>query len=120
MTAPEGHARFRTLVMGRLAELGQPQRWLGEEIGAHLGVKAVAQTTVSSWLSATTNPGAEQVFAMEVVLGFRPGQLSRHLGYLPVDARHEAPTTEGAIRNEPIPQAAQRALLAALREMRKL
>lgn len=63
----------------------------------------VAQSTISTW---TTGGGASAspvtVFAVERALGVPPGHLSRHLGFMPVEACDE-PTvdTAYAIQNDP-------------------
>lgn len=54
-----------------------------EPIAHELGVSV---RTIRSWVRGerTTDPG--QVFALERALGCEPGELSRHLGYVPVAA----------------------------------
>jgi hypothetical protein len=51
------------------------------------------QTTVSNWLGGKTEPLRSQVFAIEAMLNLAPGSISRHLGYLPVDAVPAVETT---------------------------
>ena len=46
----------------------------------------VHQTSVSQWCAGQTEPQRRMVLEMERQLRLVPGLLSRHLGYLPVDA----------------------------------
>jgi DNA-binding transcriptional regulator YdaS (Cro superfamily) len=104
---------------GRLRELGTSQAWLGEQVGEATGQR-VSQSAVSSWITGTHQPSPEQVFALERVLGFRPGQLSRHWGYLPLEARSPGGGVEAAIRDDPeLASNAKRALVAAYRELKR-
>lgn len=121
MSNDDAREAFRTTIGHRLRELGGAQTWLGEELGAHLGTKAVSQSAVSAWIQGTSTPEPAVVFGLEHVLGLRPGQLSRHLGYLPVDAKPPVGGVEQAIRDDAtLPTAARKALLAAVRELRRL
>lgn len=63
-----------------LADLGMSQQELAERLGLH------SQSVVSQWISGTHRPDPPRVFEIERHLELRPGQLSRLLGYLPVDA----------------------------------
>lgn len=57
------------------------------ELAAGAGL---SQGVISSWLlRKTTNPEPRGVFAVERVLGLPPGRLSRHLGFMPVEACDE-------------------------------
>ena len=56
---------------------GMTHRRLGEELG-------VTQSAISAWKSGAAEPSPRTVFAIETVLKFPPGHLSRALGYLPV------------------------------------
>ena len=46
----------------------------------------VSPQLVSDWKRGRRRPSADQVFALERALGAEPGSLSRHLGFVPVDA----------------------------------
>lgn len=64
------------------------------DIAAALGT---TQSTVSAWKRGHCLPDMETVFALERLLGLRPGQLSRHLGYLPLETETAKATVEDAI-----------------------
>lgn len=53
-----------------------------DALGKRLGV---AQSYVSDWLYKA-EPRPERVFEIEQALGLEPGQLSHHLGYVPLCA----------------------------------
>jgi transcriptional regulator with XRE-family HTH domain len=63
-----------------LADRGMSQQELAERLGLN------SQSVISQWISSTHEPSPTRVFAVERHLDLRPGQLSRLLGYLPVDA----------------------------------
>ena len=87
MSAQRDDWEIPAVIGGRLRELGRSQAWLGEAVAEELGAKAFSQSAVSSWITGVFTPSPQQVFAMERVLGFRPGVLSQHWGYLPLTAR---------------------------------
>ena len=114
-----GIEQVAEIVRIRLADMGRNQTWLGAEIATVMGRDLPwAQTAVSQWLRGTTTPDPEVIFAMERALGVRPGDLSRHLGYLPVAAKPSPMTVEAAIQADPkLPDKLKRALTVAYREM---
>jgi transcriptional regulator with XRE-family HTH domain len=57
------------------------------EVAQSLGVTEAA---VSYWLAGQRVPDPDTVFALERLLGCAPGELSRHLGYVPAEA-HNTP-----------------------------
>lgn len=60
-------------------------QWLGTMVGEQPGVlKGVSGSAVTQWVNGETEPAPHTVFAVERVLGCRPGKLSQLLGYLPV------------------------------------
>lgn len=59
------------------------------------------QATVSSWIHGKAEPSPETVFWAERVLKMAPGALSRHLGYLPLEALDGQIDAEDAIRRSP-------------------
>src|ERR1044072_8021161 len=79
-TMTERLAFGRALAAARKAR-NHSQAELGRRIGG------VVQATISSWETGVTEPTPAQVFAMEETLGIESGQLSKHLGYLPVTGR---------------------------------
>ncbi len=118
LSRPVSIDEVAAIVRARLTDLGRGQTWLGAEIAAVLKRdEPFRQTTVSSWMRGDTDPTPEIVFAMERVLGLRPGDLSRHLGYMPVSV-HPAPVgVEQAIAADPKLSARfKRALIATYRE----
>lgn len=118
-TVKPGTDTVRELVTANLN--GRTQKWLGEEAAAVLGRdRPFSQSVISGWLHGVTSWEPEILFAVERSLGLRPGDLSRHLGYLPLDARSGPTTVEGAINADPrLRPALRRALIAAHREMVK-
>ena len=107
------------IVRVRLSDMGRNQTWLGAETAAVVGREAPwAQTAVSQWLRGVTTPEPEVVFAMERALALRPGDLSRHLGYLPVGSRAEPVGVEQAIQADPrLSDRVKRALTLTYREL---
>jgi transcriptional regulator with XRE-family HTH domain len=57
------------------------------------------QSAVSAWITGKSEPAADTVFACEVATGVGPGALSRHLGYLPLDAAGAPPRVEDFVAN---------------------
>lgn len=75
-----------------------------------------SQGTISGWINAVAEPPYETVFAIEKVLGVRPGSLSRYLGYLPVSASKVTVDVERAINEDPfLSKEAKAHLLGAYR-----
>lgn len=50
-------------------------------VARHVGL---SDDAVRKWLSGKSEPAPHVVFAVEELLGVAPGDLSRHLGYVPV------------------------------------
>lgn len=81
-----------------LEERGLSQRELATSLGR------ATHTVFYRWAEYKAEPQPAEVFAIERVLEVPPGTLSRHLGYLPPEARSAAPikaTFEEAIRADP-------------------
>lgn len=76
-------------------------------------------TTISRWRHLAGEPPAELVFRIEKALGVDPGTLSRHLGYLPLDAAPPPKITlPEMIEADPIlPPWGKEILLTAYREI---
>ena len=53
-------------------------------------ILGVTEAAVSYWLAGQRVPDPDTVFALERLLGCAPGELSRHLGYVPAEA-HKTP-----------------------------
>lgn len=95
------------------AELGDQRRDDFAAAVAELSGESVTESAVSLWLGAKSEPSRRKVFAMERVLGVPPGALSRHLGYLPVEAV-PARNIEDALVAAGVPKDLRRALIAAI------
>lgn len=65
------------------------------EVAKSLGI---TEGAVSYWLAGQRVPGPDTVFALERLLGCAPGELSRHLGYVPADAHQRAPEVVAAVQ----------------------
>jgi len=72
----------------------------------------VAPSTLSTWLSGG-GAKPDQVFAVERALDLPPGNLSRHLGYVPVSEQPVA-SVEAAIEADPVLKDHQRDALVFL------
>lgn len=74
-------------------------------------------SSVYYWMSATNEPSRAKVFAIERVLGLKPGSLSRHLGYLPVGAKDVKTVADAIASDGALDERGRRALLALYREL---
>src|SRR5688500_13111052 len=81
--SPEERALFGRAVSEELGTT--PRKELAAQV-AKLSGESVSESAVSQWITGTNEPTRRKVFAIEKALGVQPGTLSRHLGYLPVDA----------------------------------
>lgn len=85
--------------------------------GQAVGIDRHAQT-FNTWVNGS-EPSRGEVLALEVLVGVEPGHLSRHLGWVPVEANPSV-TIEHMILAEPDLSAAQKqALLTLIESMRK-
>lgn len=76
------------------------------------------QSTVSAWKRGQCLPDMDTVFGIERLLELRPGHLSRHLGYLPLEAETARPTVEDAIaQSTEVDEAGAKATLIVWRTM---
>lgn len=74
----------------------------------------VAQPTLSQWKNGHITPETpDTVFAVERALGTAPGFLSRHLGYLPIEAV-PADWRAGLARDPNVDDTIRRAILAII------
>lgn len=89
------------------------------QLGKMLG--GITQSAVSAWESGEAEPSPETVFHLERRLDVRPGQLSKHLGYVPAGTkRSQSVRTPEAIQDDPdLDDFAKRVLIAAYRELLK-
>lgn len=106
MAAPEENGTDRTpqredfvrALKWMMEERGLSQRELAAQIGR------ASYTPFYRWFEYRAEPQPTEVFAIERILDVPPGTLSRHLGYLPPEARSSAPagvSFEDAIRSDP-------------------
>jgi transcriptional regulator with XRE-family HTH domain len=73
-------SKFQETLLRALERSGKTQVDVAREAN-------VAPSLISTWLrGGSANPDPAKVFAVERVLDLSPGQLSRHLGYVPVEA----------------------------------
>ena len=72
-----------------------------------------ASNLVKNWISGKNEPTRPTVSAIEEFLGLNPGDLSRHLGWVPVGAP-EIPEPEAAVIAHPGYTGEQRRILLAL------
>lgn len=100
-----------------LNERGISQRELAAQLGR------ASYTPFYRWFELKAEPQPAEVFAIEKVLDVPPGTLSRHLGYLPPEARSSAPagaTFDEAIRSDPnLNDVGRRTLRAVYSELTK-
>lgn len=67
-----------------------------EDLGALVGVSGAA---ASNWVRGVNRPDPDRLFALERALGCSPGELSRLLGYLPLEAK-DVTSPEDAVRSD--------------------
>ena len=108
-------------------EINSPRRAFGRAIVHQREVKGwsqydlatrfgVSQATVGAWERAENMPSPDDIFALEKTFGLKPGELSRHLGFVPASlkAATQEPTVEWVLGQDPKlrkNEAAQRVLL---------
>lgn len=84
------------------------------KVAEHVGLTPDA---VAKWVRGDAEPSPLTVFAVEAFLDLQPGELSRHLGYLPVGA---TASVVAAIEADPrLTVEARRVLVAAYRAGRR-
>jgi transcriptional regulator with XRE-family HTH domain len=75
------HARratFSAAIADAFATIDMPRANAAQSLG-------VSEAAVSYWVAGQRVPDPETVFALERLLGCAPGELSRHLGYVPAE-----------------------------------
>lgn len=87
-----GIAEFTRALVRALDESGLNQTEVARATGG-----AVSQGTISGWRKGNAHPQPDSVFAVERALGLAPGQLSRHLGYVPTHTLPAGPDVLTAI-----------------------
>jgi transcriptional regulator with XRE-family HTH domain len=86
MSTSDPRARRRAFareLLDVMAVKSVTQRALAERV-------SLTQGAISGWCSGASEPVPAKVFEVETKLELPPGQLSRHLGYVPVDGEQHA------------------------------
>ena len=113
----EQKAAFSAALRAAMASAGIAEVTDLARRGQAVGIDRHAQT-FNTWVNGS-EPSRGEVLGLEVLLGVEPGHLSRHLGWVPVEADPSV-TIEQMILAEPDLTAAQKqALLTLLESMRK-
>ena len=87
----ERRRRFGRALYEALIAHDMTQEELGEKIDKE-------QATISSWINGKSAPRQVELgFAVEKAIGVSPGQLTRHLGYLPPEAYDSPASVEATI-----------------------
>lgn len=92
---------------------GMSQTELAAEVGHVLGRKPISQPWVSEIRRGIKTPTPEVAIAMEKVLRVKPGQLTRHLGFLPVDAAPSVSVVQAIEADPLLDERGRRSLIAA-------
>jgi transcriptional regulator with XRE-family HTH domain len=104
----ERRKAFATSLANAMSVRGVVQRQFATDMG-------VSQGSVSGWVGGEYEPLPDVVFAIESKLDLPPGHLSRHLGYVPLDAAVPSITLEEAVLADPdLDNRFKKALLASL------
>jgi hypothetical protein len=77
-----------------------------------------ARRAANSWLSGQREPSRPQVLAIEELVGVQPGELSRHLGWLPVGAPAIADTELAILADPGLKPIEAKAVIAVLRSFK--
>lgn len=80
----------------------------------------MTQSSVSAWRSGIAAPDPDIIFELERMLSLAPGHLSRHLGFLPLEAGKRAPASvrDAVIGDSLLGEQAKRAVLAVYEELK--
>ena len=85
---------------------------------AEVGVERHEQT-VGQWCKGLAEPRRSEVFAIERVCEVEPGTLSRHLGYVPVDADPTVTLDQLIAADPDLTEQDRHLVLGVLRSIRK-
>lgn len=99
-------------IRAAMDERGMTQQELGAAVAHAEGQPAYPQSTVSAWFQGKSYLRPSRVFAIERILGMRPGTLSRLDGYAPLGAKPSA-TVEEALAADPDITADQATMIEA-------
>lgn len=76
------------MIEAKLVTLGKKQAWLGQRVADIEGrANPYSQPSVNGWLDTIEDKRPGLIFNIEKALEMKPGHLSRHLGYLPLDSK---------------------------------
>jgi transcriptional regulator with XRE-family HTH domain len=113
---PQEAAAFAEALSAQLGMWSREE--FAEAVAAESG-ETVTPSAISLWLNAKSEPSRVKVYAMERVLGLKPGTLSRCLGYLPVNARNVATVEDALEADSRIPAEFRPMVIAVVSEARK-
>jgi transcriptional regulator with XRE-family HTH domain len=100
-------------IRAALEERNLSQRELGAAVAHIEGQPAYPQSTVGAWLQGKAYLRPSRVFAIERVMGMRPGTLAKLDGYLPLTSTAPPTTVEEALAADPDITSSQAVMLAA-------
>lgn len=102
------------LILDHLDRRHENQATLGVRVAQLEGRDSVyTQPTVSGWLDNIDRQPPTRIFLIEQALGCKPGAISRHLGYLPVEAKAVRSVQDALAADARLDEVARRILLAA-------
>lgn len=111
-----------------MAATGEQKRAFGKALQGRVTTKAerealaeqlgVSPEAVRTWTTGERVPDPDVVFTIEKQLKLKSGTLSRHLGYLPLDARDSLSVEAAIAADATINEDGRRYLLAVLRAAR--
>lgn len=92
--------------------------------GALLGLVAAKtdngkRSVINRWMNGEAEPSRPKVIAIEQVLELEPGTLSRHLGWLPLDAANVPGVEASILADADLTPTQKNILLAALQDFRR-
>lgn len=109
-TGEQQRAAFATALAAQIEGINRAE--LAAAIAAESG-ETMSTQALGHWLAGTVEPSRPKVFAAEKCLGLPPGSLSRHFGYVPVDADLDL-SVEAAIKRSGLPRLTKASLLALI------
>lgn len=112
--SPAEVAEFGRVLSARLA--GKSREDFAAAVATESG-ESVSEAAVSQWTTGKNEPTRNKVFAIEKVLGLKPGTLSRCLGYVPVGAREPRTVADVIQSDSSLDERGRRAILALYREL---
>lgn len=87
---PDGRGRFAAALRDAMGAQNKSQNDIAEALG-------VSQSMVSYWCKGRSAPEPDKVFSLERLLRCTAGELSQHLGYLPITEGRPPPDIEAAV-----------------------